>query len=475
MKMVSANYKKDGAGGGPTAVRTAVASGLYVDRDLDLVMPQGLDAENFMKNPVMLNVHNYWGEAVGKVLDIRKTNTEVEFDFMFADTEAGRLLAYLYDHGFQNAFSVGFIPKNVVPVSEGVDELTVQSGGREVSLKLSEFNPKPRQIITDWELLEISTVPVPALPQALMRAAKGVVGYYQLKQSDSGFSVEEAEKLKDLLQKMEDAIDAADPAAEPKVKGAVRPHSTPIDEGGAWDADAATAALAKWASSDGSGDKDTIDWAKFRLGFAWYDAEAAENFTSYKLPHHTIRDGELTAVWRGVTAAMAALNGARGGVDLPDEDRQAVYAHLARHYKDAGAEPPELRDYTEAELKAMEDAPFPTAKAEPEPGDNLDDSLGDSVEKVLALFNALDAKLEGALSSTTLMMQRFEALEKAVRESEASFRVKWGILMEEIRGLGGGMGKGEPLADGATRQQIDGKGASVAELERLFDDLLTRL
>src|SRR5690606_2540662 len=60
-----------------------------------------------------------------------------------------------------------------------------------------------------------------------------------------------------------------------------------------WDADAARARVAKWASSDGSGDKDKIDWGKYRKAFVWYDAENAENFGAYKLPIADVIDGKL--------------------------------------------------------------------------------------------------------------------------------------------------------------------------------------
>ena len=40
---------------------------------------------------------------------------------------------------------------------------------------------------------------------------------------------------------------------------------------GAWDADAAVARVRRWASRDGSGEKDTIDWERYRQAFAWYD------------------------------------------------------------------------------------------------------------------------------------------------------------------------------------------------------------
>jgi hypothetical protein len=126
---------------------------------------------------------------------------------------------------------------------------------------------------------------------------------------------------------------------------AVAPHETPkADEGRAWDADAAVARLRRWASRDGSGDRGTIDWARYRRGFAWYDAENPEAFGAYKLPHHDVVDGRLVVVWRGVAAAMAALLGARGGVGIPERDREAVYAHLRRHYRQFEREAPELSE-----------------------------------------------------------------------------------------------------------------------------------
>lgn len=115
---------------------------------------------------------------------------------------------------------------------------------------------------------------------------------------------------------------------------AVATHNPPkADKDKAWDGSAAVQELRKWASSDGSGDKETIDWAKYRKGFGWYDENDTENFGSYKLPHHTVENGTMKTVWHGVVAAMSALNGGRGGVDIPDSDRKPVYNHLAAHYR----------------------------------------------------------------------------------------------------------------------------------------------
>jgi hypothetical protein len=39
---------------------------------------------------------------------------------------------------------------------------------------------------------------------------------------------------------------------------------------------------------------------------------------------------------------MNVFAGGRGGVDIPDKDRQAVWRHLARHYEQLNEEPPDL-------------------------------------------------------------------------------------------------------------------------------------
>ncbi len=51
----------------------------------------------------------------------------------------------------------------------------------------------------------------------------------------------------------------------------------------------------------------------------------------------------MKVVWRGVVAAMTVVNGARGGVDIPDADRRKVYDHFAAHYAGFDEEPPEFR------------------------------------------------------------------------------------------------------------------------------------
>ncbi|MEX2503651.1 MAG: hypothetical protein WD378_02305 [Egicoccus sp.] len=87
-------------------------------------------------------------------------------------------------------------------------------------------------------------------------------------------------------------------------------------------------------------------WDAVANAHAWYDDAADDHDppqlkTAYKLPHHELIDGRLEVVWSGVASAMNVIEGGRGGVDLPKDEIDAVYDHLARHYEEFGEEPPE--------------------------------------------------------------------------------------------------------------------------------------
>jgi hypothetical protein len=90
-------------------------------------------------------------------------------------------------------------------------------------------------------------------------------------------------------------------------------------------------------------------WDTVATAHAWYDPKEDPEHDpphqkgAYKLPHHELVDGRLRVVWRGVVAAMTVVNGARGGVDIPERDRRAAYDHLAAHYREFGEEPPEYK------------------------------------------------------------------------------------------------------------------------------------
>jgi hypothetical protein len=105
-----------------------------------------------------------------------------------------------------------------------------------------------------------------------------------------------------------------------------------------WDGDAAETRVRRWADAEDGPN------AKYRDAHVWYDADQRDNFGSYKLLVADVIDGRLTAVPRGVMAAGAVMQGARGGVDLPEKDIDRVKSHLAKYYAKMNDTAPWERD-----------------------------------------------------------------------------------------------------------------------------------
>lgn len=106
------------------------------------------------------------------------------------------------------------------------------------------------------------------------------------------------------------------------------------DRDRAWDGAAAEKRVREWADAQDEPN------AKYRDAHVWYDADAKDHFTAYKLLIADVVDGRLRAVPRGVFAAAAVMQGSRGGVDLPDKDRDRVRSHLAKYYAKLDETPP---------------------------------------------------------------------------------------------------------------------------------------
>ncbi|MBC7289557.1 MAG: hypothetical protein H5T86_16235, partial [Armatimonadetes bacterium] len=170
------------------------------------------------------------------------------------------------------------------------------------------------------ELLEISIVPIPANPQARITISRQL-----------GIDPTPPVRVK---ARAADHAKAVTPyAALP-----LAPEETPWQ----WDVRAQDAVLG-----------DPPNWHRYRRAHFWYDPLRPETKSSYKLPFAKMIDGELHAVWRGVAAAMAALLGARGGVDIPPQDRRPVYDHICRYYERFGKKPPDFRGTWPANLREV--------------------------------------------------------------------------------------------------------------------------
>jgi HK97 family phage prohead protease len=123
------------------------------DRDGEVIKSSAWQVDRYVKNPVVQWAHNYDQPPIGKTLSIKQTKKgetifEIEFappeTYDFADT-----IFKLCKGGFLNATSVGFIPIEYDQGKKAGD---------------------PSRTYSKVELLEISIVPVPANPEALIQA-----------------------------------------------------------------------------------------------------------------------------------------------------------------------------------------------------------------------------------------------------------------------------------------------------------------
>jgi len=179
--------------------------------------------------------------------------------------------------------------------------------------------------------------------------------------------------------------------------------------------------------------------AYYRKMFAWVDPDAnPDTKAAYKFPHHEVdSNGNIGAAnVRGCIAGIAVLNGARGGADIPDADRQGVYNHLAAHLRDADVEPPELKRTSGSR---MEHRAFPLTEVEIRANDNEQPKIVGHA----AVFNSLSEDLgffrekvaPGAFSKTIK-----EADVRALWNHDPNYvlgRTKSGTLklVEDERGL----------------------------------------
>ncbi len=339
-------------------IHQLVFSTEIMDRHQTIKRVNGAQLKNFKANPVYLWAHNVRNEfppigTVKKLIKKNDPNRLVGGTLFDQEDEFARFIESKFIRGFLNATSIGFIPLEWESITEhnkdkGKDELIGYD-------------------IIKYELLEASAVPVPSDFKALKEDRQFFKDmeweryieefHYPLPKGweKRTIIVFDSEKEKNENIDFEDEctqyFEGEDQVIRIDMRKVISYKAFPTaDEGYSWDASRAKKNLAKWA---GGPDKDKISWSKYGQGFGWVDTENAESFGAYKLPHHDVIDGSVKTIWRGVAAAMAALLGARGGVDIPENDKRGVYSHLKKHYDQFDKEAPEYREYEFDELIEM--------------------------------------------------------------------------------------------------------------------------
>ena len=134
-----------------------IASTETIDRDGEVIKASAWDLTNYLKNPVVQWAHRYDEPPVGKSPHIKVLNGKLTLPVEFpkeGDYEFADIIYRLAKGGFISAVSVGFIPK----------EWEKGRGEKE-----------PQRTYTAVELLEVSIVPVPSNPDALVSAREAGV------------------------------------------------------------------------------------------------------------------------------------------------------------------------------------------------------------------------------------------------------------------------------------------------------------
>ena len=260
-----------------------------VDSDGDVTLPGAFtEGEEVL---VSSYGHTSWQGAlpVGKGR-IRSTKSEAIVDGQFfMDTTHGRDTFHVVKAlGANQQWSYGF---------DVVDSEPGKHGGRDV------------KFLKRLKVHEVSPVLIGAGVNTRTLAVKAL--------TDQGYEPSDAERL------VERTVNVSE------YKAAIRPHETLVTVK-AWDGDEVLADLAESGTAI----------ADLRAVHAWCDPNGdPELKSSYLIPHHHGPGGEanLRACYMGI----ALLNSGKSGI--PDEDRQAVYSHLASHLQDGDRDPLELR------------------------------------------------------------------------------------------------------------------------------------
>lgn len=125
-----------------------------VDRSGDVVVPNGVILDNYLKNPVVAAFHRYDEPAIAKTLEIKVMDNCILAKLEFMPEGKYPLADILYEQykgGFMNAWSIGFRPVDYEPIVDGG----------------YKFNT--------WELYEYSAVLVPDNQGALtVMRSKGI-------------------------------------------------------------------------------------------------------------------------------------------------------------------------------------------------------------------------------------------------------------------------------------------------------------
>ena len=529
-----------------------------IDRQGEIVTLDGWNFDRYLANPVVLDTHDYDSieSIVGRCVGIHRDAEGWNADIRFNGSEYGMLASRLVEDGDLRAVSVGFRPI-VIEYPDGAALRRARQLDDATEKALVNVAPDPATAVrhVEKELLEISVVPIPANPDAIrirsygasdaivtkhvapawMRAnARRGLAWYEEGRAGDGVTIATINEAKEIAagtvtpdkaKRMaawfaRHMVDLDAPAAQPGNDGYPSPgvvahalwgggskteseraaswararseadmnagaksvipyRKTPLaPEGQAWDGGAATR-------------EATVDDLKIMC--AWFDESAPDVESSYKLAHHE-PSAPYQVVWRGVAQCMSIMFGGRGGVDMPDADRRAVYDHLASHYEDFGKTPPAWKSLEDLDVVTRDAEALPSHEAWPSVACAMhavlvDDATDDATRRRVyvglertykALGRTPPSFIEGvrvrALGDAErdgLFWEGEPALAKAGRvlsgSNEMRLRQALDLLQQVLASMGGGDAPPAPEVPGPQPYGAETLSAEVAGLKALME------
>lgn len=159
---------------------------------------------------------------------------------------------------------------------------------------------------------------------------------------------------------------------------------------GPWDSEAADERVRAFCGSK-DGSLDGVSLPRYQKFYAYIDDPEAPS--TWKALIGDIVDGKPVISKGAVIALAGALQGARGGIDVPDEDRQRLKALVERYYKKWGAEAPWVSKNSAGGKKTMKFSRIPLLALALSARVEANQALLEDKPGMMSLFRAIADKL----------------------------------------------------------------------------------
>ena len=144
---------------------TATITTDTLDRDGEIVMPDGMNSKEYESNPVLFWNHDA-EQPIGRALSLTRKGNAIVGEFQFAQRPENfqgsyfpEFVASLVGQGIVRGVSIGYIPE--------------PNGTRHANdLDRKKYGTTVRTVYSRWKLLEVSIAPLQANPEAVVTAIK---------------------------------------------------------------------------------------------------------------------------------------------------------------------------------------------------------------------------------------------------------------------------------------------------------------